>query len=183
MRFDSWQIDKHGVSEGSTRLPEIRDLREKSLQKEQKRPAWTGTDWDDQGMIYESIKIEPDDSAKQVVPPSQEGIELFRDETYDCAFCKGTGEKPRGAVCPACKGKEQVRLNPPVVKCPACKGRGVEQSRTNLTCTPCRGKGWIAVREPVETCGNCRGRGKTSGSNLTCVRCKGAGVVTMKIGG
>ncbi|MDA2929847.1 hypothetical protein MYX84_07870 [Acidobacteria bacterium AH-259-O06] len=166
MRFDSWQIDKHGL-------------------KEQKRRARAGTDWGDQGMMFESvkIKIEREDSAEQVLQPSQEGIELFREEVYDCAFCKGTGEKPRGAVCPTCKGKKRVHFTPPVVKCAACKGRGEEQPRTNITCAPCRGKGWIAVREPVEKCQSCRGRGKTSGSNLPCVTCKGAGVVTMKKGG
>ncbi|MDA2936908.1 hypothetical protein MYX75_01470 [Acidobacteria bacterium AH-259-A15] len=150
----------------------------------QYRPATRSeTDWSHQGIIWESVKIQTEAAVEEPRQPTAAPVELFRDELYDCAFCKGTGEKPRGAVCSACKGKKQIRLTPPVVKCAACKGRGEERPRTNITCTPCRGTGWIAVREPIEKCQACRGRGRTSGSNLPCVRCKGAGVVTIKIGG
>lgn len=104
--------------------------------------------------------------------------EILRDEVYKCAFCNGSGEKPRGAKCSACRGTGEVRLKPPVVMCAYCKGGGEEHPRANVTCTACRGKGFISVKEPVERCPHCRGTGADPHSKLSCIVCRGAGVVT-----
>ncbi len=130
-----------------------------------------------EGWNWHSLKIEK--KGKSPDKPKKP-VELLREEWYDCAFCSGTGEKPRGSVCSVCKGKKRIQLKPPVVKCASCKGRGEEKPRTNITCTPCRGKGYVSVTEPVEVCPSCNGVGRTRGSNLACVQCKGIGVITVK---
>jgi len=107
-------------------------------------------------------------------------VDLLWDEWYDCAFCGGTGEKPKSSVCPVCRGSKRIQFTPPVVKCASCKGSGEEKPRSNVTCTPCRGKGYVSVTEPVETCPVCNGVGRPRGSSLPCVRCKGIGVVNVK---
>ncbi|MCK4325143.1 hypothetical protein KAW55_00130 [bacterium] len=118
---------------------------------------------------------------KGITQPEKERkkVDLLRDERYDCAFCSGTGEKPKGSVCSVCRGSKRIQLTPPVVKCASCKGRGEEKPRTNITCTPCRGKGYVSVVEPVEVCSTCNGVGRTRGSNLACVQCKGIGAITV----
>lgn len=108
--------------------------------------------------------------------------QILRQEIYDCAFCKGTGERPAGSKCPVCKGKGTVRVKPPAVTCALCKGRGEEQPRSALTCSACRGKGVVSVQEPIKICPTCNGRGRQIGSNLYCMSCKGSGVVTVKTG-
>lgn len=105
---------------------------------------------------------------------------ILREETYTCGFCRGTGEKPRGAKCSVCKGKKLVALTPPVMVCAYCKGRGEERPRTNITCLVCRGKGFVSIKEPIETCFRCRGTGAEPHSKLPCVTCRGKGVVTIK---
>jgi len=105
---------------------------------------------------------------------------ILRKETYPCAFCRGSGEKPRGSTCPVCRGKGVVFVTPPAMICAFCKGRGEERPRTNITCVVCRGKGVVPVREPLERCRRCKGRGVDSHSKLPCVECKGKGVVTVK---
>lgn len=132
----------------------------------------------EEGMIFESINTQHSFSAEPVLLNSQNGILLFQEKQYLCAFCKGVGEKPKGSVCSSCHGKKQIKLTPPVVKCAACKGRGTGQRQSNYTCSTCNGNGWVAVREPVEKCKSCLGRGKISGSNLLCVSCRGVGVRT-----
>jgi DnaJ-class molecular chaperone len=107
-------------------------------------------------------------------------VELLRDEWYDCGFCSGTGEKPKGSTCPVCRGSKHIELTPPVVRCASCKGRGEEKPRSNVTCTPCRGKGYASVAEPVDVCPTCRGFGRTQGSSLACIRCKGIGVISVR---
>ena len=106
--------------------------------------------------------------------------EILEDEVYPCAFCNGTGEKPRGSKCSVCKGKGTVSVEPPAVRCAYCGGRGEEKPRTNITCTACRGKGVIHVEEPVEICAHCRGTGKEPTNKLICINCRGKGVVTVK---
>jgi len=106
--------------------------------------------------------------------------ELLEDEVYPCAFCQGTGEKPKGSKCSVCKGKGTASVESPAVKCAYCKGRGEEKPRTNVTCTACRGKGVIHVEEPIEICSHCRGTGKEPTNKLVCVKCRGKGVVTVK---
>ena len=106
--------------------------------------------------------------------------EVLRDESYQCAFCSGTGERPRGSKCPACRGEGEVRLNPPAVTCAFCKGTGEDKPRTQVTCPVCRGKGIIEVTEPIEICSQCNGRGRIIGSPLYCGGCRGKGVVTVK---
>jgi len=106
--------------------------------------------------------------------------ELLRDEYYQCAFCKGTGERPKGSKCPACRGDGEVRLNPPTVTCAFCHGTGENEPRSQVTCPVCRGKGVVSVVEPIKICSTCNGRGRLVGSRLYCITCKGKGVVTIK---
>jgi len=111
---------------------------------------------------------------------SHQAGEILENEVYPCAFCKGTGEKPRGSKCSVCKGKGIVSVDPPAVRCAYCKGKGEEKPRTNITCTACRGKGVIHVEEPIEICPHCRGTGKEPTNKLICIICRGKGVVTVK---
>ena len=106
--------------------------------------------------------------------------ELLRDEYYQCAFCKGTGERPRGSRCPVCRGEGEVRVNPPAVTCAFCHGTGENEPRSQVTCPVCGGKGIVEVTEPVKICSQCNGRGRIIGSPLYCGGCKGKGVVTVK---
>jgi len=128
--------------------------------------------------IWQSVKI---GSGAQGYGSHQIG-EILEEEVYPCAFCKGTGEKPRGSRCSVCKGKGTVSVDPPAVRCAYCKGKGEEKPRTNITCTACRGKGVIHVEEPIEICPHCRGTGKESTNKLICINCRGKGVVTVKEG-
>jgi len=104
---------------------------------------------------------------------------VLTEKVYDCGFCRGTGERPKGSRCPVCKGKGTVSVSPPAVVCAYCKGRGEDKPRSNITCTACRGKGIISVQEPVEICSHCNGKGREP-NKLPCVICKGSGVVTVK---
>ena len=103
--------------------------------------------------------------------------EVLRQEIYDCAFCKGTGMRPKGSRCPVCKGQETVHVQPPAVVCAFCKGTGEEIRRSTITCSVCKGKGVVSVQEPVKRCPTCNGRGRQIGSSLYCMSCKGKGVV------
>ena len=107
--------------------------------------------------------------------------ELLRQEIYDCAFCRGTGERPLGSKCPVCKGRGTIKVQPPAVVCSFCKGTGEEIRGSAITCSVCKGKGVVSVQEPIKICPNCRGRGRPIGSSLYCTTCKGKGVVTVKI--
>lgn len=132
-----------------------------------------------EGWAWETIKID----GKGRLSSKGEAIgigHLLREENYRCGFCKGTGEKPRGSKCSACKGKKLVPLNPPVMVCAYCKGRGEERPRTNITCLVCRGLGFVSVQEPLERCSRCRGKGKEPHNKLPCIRCRGKGVTTIK---
>lgn len=126
--------------------------------------------------IWQPVKIGP---GAQGYGSHQIG-ELLEDGVYPCAFCNGTGEKPRGSKCSVCKGKGTVSVDSPAVRCAYCKGRGEERPRTNVTCTACRGKGVIHVEEPIEICPHCRGTGKEPTNKLICITCRGKGVVTVK---
>jgi len=150
----------------------------KSNEVKDRDPNYSGVKGD--SMIWEPVKVEKKGAMEKSLTSRQKPVELLWDEWYDCAFCKGTGEKPRGSICSVCRGKKKNHFTPPVVKCAYCKGKGEERPRTNITCTPCRGKGYIAVTEQVERCNSCRGTGKTSGSKLPCVTCKGSGVITKR---
>ncbi len=108
--------------------------------------------------------------------------QVLRQEIYDCAFCKGTGERPRGSKCPVCKGKGTAYVKPPAVTCAFCRGSGEEKLRSTITCSACRGKGIVSVQEPIKICPTCSGRGRQIGSSLYCMSCKGKGVVTVKTG-
>ena len=103
---------------------------------------------------------------------------LFTETTYTCGFCKGRGEKPKGTVCPVCRGIGKASVNPPAVICAYCKGRGEEKPRSSITCTVCRGKGFVSVTEPIQVCSHCRGRGTEPINKLSCLKCGGKGVVT-----
>lgn len=104
---------------------------------------------------------------------------IIRDEFYNCGFCSGTGQRPLGSTCPACKGRGQISINPPAIRCAFCKGRGEAQPRSMITCLTCKGKGVVSIVEPIEICSQCNGSGRSSAShNLPCGRCKGKGVVS-----
>ncbi len=106
--------------------------------------------------------------------------QLLRQHVYDCAFCKGTGQRPKGSKCPVCKGRETVRVQPPAVICAFCGGTGEEIRSSVITCSVCKGKGVVSVVEPIKICSACRGSGRPIGSSLYCTACKGKGVVTVK---
>lgn len=134
-----------------------------------------------EGWIWEPIKI--DRRGRAYSPVSGRGgkaATILRQEVYQCAFCRGTGEKPKGAKCSVCKGKEQVSVQPPAIVCAYCKGGGEERPRTNITCTVCRGKGFVSVIEPIEQCPHCRGTGAEPTNKLPCIVCHGRGVITLK---
>ncbi|MCG2727106.1 MAG: hypothetical protein L6244_00435 [Candidatus Methanoperedenaceae archaeon] len=105
---------------------------------------------------------------------------ILTEKVYDCGFCRGTGERPKGSRCPVCNGKGTVSVSPPAVVCAYCKGGGEDKPRSNITCTACRGKGIISVQEPVEICSHCNGKGREPNNKLPCGACKGSGVVTVK---
>jgi len=102
---------------------------------------------------------------------------LLTETAYPCGFCRGKGEKPKGTICPVCRGAGKVTVNPPAIVCAYCKGEG-ENSRSNLTCTVCRGRGFVSVTEPIEGCTHCRGTGREPSDKLPCLKCRGKGVVT-----
>lgn len=102
---------------------------------------------------------------------------LLTEKTHPCGFCKGKGEKPRGTVCPICRGAGELSVDPPAVICAYCKGRGEEKARSAITCTVCRGKGFVSVTEAIEGCTHCRGTGAEPNNKLPCLKCRGKGVV------
>jgi len=159
---------------------DLSEKEKKTIVAQQELTRTTITKSLDEGWIWHSVKVEKEGKSDISRDKPKKIVELLWDEWYDCAFCNGTGEKPKGSVCSVCKGKKQIQLTPPVVKCASCKGRGEEKPRSNITCTPCRGKGYVSVTEPVEVCPACNGVGRTRGSNLACVQCKGIGVITIK---
>ncbi|MCG2675784.1 hypothetical protein L6386_00195 [bacterium] len=103
--------------------------------------------------------------------------QILREEKYKCAFCRGTGQKPRGSKCSVCGGEGWVKVEPPAVICAYCKGRGEAPPRSNLTCTACRGKGVVNIKEPIEVCPQCRGSGRGQ-NGLPCLKCRGKGVIS-----
>ncbi len=109
------------------------------------------------------------------------GWKLLTDTTHPCGFCKAKGEKPKGTLCPVCRGSKKTSLNPPAVICAFCKGRGEEKPRSNITCTVCRGKGFVSVTEPFLACSHCRGKGSEPNNKLPCLKCKGKGVIPTMI--
>lgn len=129
------------------------------------------------GLDYETIPWKP---VKMPEQGKRRVGELLRDENYQCAFCGGTGERPKGSKCPACRGEGEVHLNPPAVTCAFCNGTGENEPRMHVTCSVCRGKGVVSVVEPIKICPTCNGRGRIVGSPLYCITCKGKGVVTVK---
>lgn len=126
--------------------------------------------------LWEPVKMGPSHSSygRGVVG------KVLTDKVYDCGFCRGTGEKPKGTKCSVCKGKGTVSVSPPSVMCAYCKGRGEDRSNKNITCLACKGKGIISVHEPVEICSHCNGKGREPTNKLLCGACKGSGVVTVK---
>ena len=104
---------------------------------------------------------------------------IIREDFYNCGFCSGTGQRPLGSVCPVCKGKGQVAINPPAVRCAFCKGKGEAQPRSLITCRVCKGKGIVKIVEPIKLCPECGGTGHIASGSETppCKRCKGKGVV------
>jgi len=134
---------------------------------------------DREGWIWEPMKIDGRGRIHGLAGTGS-GATILRQEVYRCGFCRGSGEKPKGAKCPVCKGKGQVSVKPPAVVCAYCKGRGEERPRSNVTCTACRGKGFVSIIEPIEKCPRCRGTGAEPTNKLSCIVCRGKGVVTTK---
>lgn len=134
-----------------------------------------------EGWIWKPMKIDGRGRAYSVVSGrgGKRGT-ILRQEIYQCGFCKGIGEKPKGVKCSVCKGKGQVSVKPPAIVCAFCKGRGEERPRTNITCTVCRGKGFVSVIEPIGQCPHCRGTGAEPTNKLPCIVCRGKGVITLK---
>lgn len=137
----------------------------------------TETERQPEGWIWEPEAI---DTTGRPYGKSRRIGQILREEVYDCGFCRGTGQRPKGSKCPVCKGNETVTVKPPAVVCAFCKGRGEEKPRTTITCSVCRGKGIVSVQEPIQKCPTCQGRGRAIGSALYCMTCKGKGVVTTK---
>ena len=119
------------------------------------------------------------DSAGRARAGSSLKGKLLHDTTYECAFCRGQGERPFGTICPVCRRSGVVSLEPPVVTCGYCHGRGEVPPRSGITCTVCRGRGKVRVKEPIQTCPSCRGRGRKIGAALYCIQCRGVGVVSV----
>jgi len=132
------------------------------------------------GVLWEPVDVKELGEQYGLGVRGQQVGKILRKDTYQCAFCNGSGSKPRGSTCAVCRGKGVVSVAPPAVICAFCKGRGEERPRTNITCVVCRGKGVVPVRKPLERCRQCNGRGVDSHSKLPCVKCKGNGVVTIK---
>lgn len=66
---------------------------------------------------------------------------MQKEQTFKCAFCKGTGDNPYyHATCPVCKGGGKNQIVGPYMKCDECKGSG-RKSGTTLTCFSCGGLG------------------------------------------
>jgi len=105
---------------------------------------------------------------------------IIREPFHKCGFCSGTGQRPLGSTCPACKGRGEIAINPPAVRCAFCRGRGEAQPRSMITCLACKDKGIVSIVEPIEVCSQCNGSGRSSASHaLACGRCKGKGVVSI----
>lgn len=134
----------------------------------------------DSGLLWEPVDVKVMGEQYGLGVRGRQVGEILRKDSYQCAFCKGSGSKPRGSACAVCRGKGVVSVAPPAMICAFCKGRGEERPRTNITCVVCRGKGVVPIKEPVEQCRRCGGHGVDSHSKLPCVECKGKGVVTVK---
>ena len=119
-----------------------------------------------------------------VAPRGVPGEILRNNKVYQCIFCKGTGRKRlggmQGAICPVCRGKGKISVQPPVRICAFCKGTGEAKPRSALTCTVCKGKGLVSVQEPFRICPSCNGKGKMRGSEFYCSECKGRGIISLK---
>lgn len=130
-----------------------------------------------QELIWTTSRV--DSSGKQY---SREGSwvrmgKLLTEAIHGCGFCKGKGEKPKGTICPVCRGAGEISADPPSVVCAYCKGKGENKPRSHITCTVCRGKGFVSVKEPLEGCTRCRGTGSEPNNKLPCLKCGGKGVV------
>ncbi|NQS89979.1 hypothetical protein HQ584_09335 [Patescibacteria group bacterium] len=149
------------------------DWNQKNWEKKRIASAPKRGEW-----VWEPVKL--DKKGGVYSPVGGRGATILRQGVYKCAFCKGVGEKPRGAKCSVCSGKGQVSVRPPAVVCAYCKGRGEERPRSNITCTACKGKGFVSVIEPIRECPHCHGKGKEPTNKLPCIVCGGKGVVSAK---
>ena len=128
-------------------------------------------------LAWETVKV--DSSGRHVFEISGRVLtgRLLAESTYPCSFCGRKGERPKGTVCPVCRGSKEVSINPPGIRCAYCKGRGEDKPRSNVTCIVCRGKGFVSVTEPIEGCTHCRGTGAEPNNKLPCLKCRGKGVL------
>mgnify|MGYP001046821659 CR=1 FL=1 len=85
----------------------------------------------------------------------------------DCGYCGGNGTL-RGANCPVCWGRGQVRVRAPYEKCDRCGGSGGVPG-TALTCIKCKGTGYLTVRRKPNACPHCGGSGLEPEEGLSLV--------------
>ncbi|MFH1951782.1 MAG: hypothetical protein ABIL06_09220 [Pseudomonadota bacterium] len=133
------------------------------------------------GLVWTTSKI---DGSGRRFSGGRRGVlvgKLHTEASHPCGFCKASGEKPKGTVCPVCRRAGELPVDPPAVICAYCKGRGAEKPRSNITCTVCRGRGFVSVKEPIEGCMRCRGTGAEPNNKLPCLKCRGKGVISKKI--
>jgi len=106
--------------------------------------------------------------------------EVFREGSYECAFCGGNGVRRGGLTCQSCKGRKVHEIEGAVIKCAFCGGTGRRSRGVELTCYVCKGSGWVGIHEPIEVCRHCRGSGAEPTNKLPCIVCSGKGYVTIK---
>lgn len=105
---------------------------------------------------------------------------VFREGSYECAFCGGSGASRGGLTCQCCKGRKVHEIEGAVIKCAFCGGTGRRSRGTELTCYVCKGSGWVKIEEPIEVCTHCKGSGAEPTNKLPCIVCRGKGYVTIK---
>jgi len=111
--------------------------------------------------------------------------------TVRCAFCRGTGKDPFGALsalsdCQVCGGTGKTHIKGLTVTCAFCKGTGMQPNTTDrLHCLACHGVGVVsAIKNPVK-CPACGGTGhqmkRTAKGKRPirqrCLKCNGQGVL------
>ncbi|MBM4050587.1 MAG: hypothetical protein FJ279_36285 [Planctomycetes bacterium] len=107
-------------------------------------------------------------------------MQVGRERTIPCAFCKGKGADPfdllrPAARCDVCHGAGRVTVADPSVPCVFCQGTG---SHNTFGCPVCRGTGVVpALPYPMKVCPACQGRTYEVLGGLVCLTCRGARLV------
>ena len=69
----------------------------------------------DTGLLWEPVDVKDMGEQYGLGGTGQQIGEILRKETHQCAFCRGSGSKPRGSTCPVCRGKGLVQVTPPAM--------------------------------------------------------------------